>query len=1531
MRSRLHIFYKSFFVLSLVFVGFAEAQVRGALDPAKKVTQYPIANWQLEDGLPQLSIDGIVQDRDGFLWLATQEGLARFDGIQFVVYDRSNSIIPKNTITDVEIDAGGIVWVGTEEGGLVRFTGDRPAVLTSDHGLAENYITEVTATPDGSLWVGTISQGVSVFKDGRFTNYTTADGLGSNEINVIYVDRESTVWVGTHDGIYQWDGDSFTAPEFNTELPDVNVLSILEDDRGALWVGTSKGLARVIDSSVLAYTGEDGLPDTHIAALLQDGAGSIWVGTLHGGLARFNGTQFETLSDKNGLAHNEVNALYIDREHNLWVGTDGGGLNRLSNGKFNYYTQLEGFPAQNAFAVFQASDRSIWIGSEGGGVSRLKDGELQTFDRNEGLRGLHVLGIAETKDGSIWLGTRDGGLSRYLNGSFRTYTTADGLPSNSIYGLYTDSRDVLWIATDGPGATIYSDGKFSQVEIGKELTGDYPQVFLEDRNRNMWVGMFSDGVAQIRDGEVVHYIDEDDGLESAIILSLHEDVDGVLWIGTGSGGVHRYKDGRAVGIDTKDGLFNDTILEILEDNQGNFWMSSNKGLFTVSRQQLNDFADGKLASVTSKAYDRSDGLPSSEFNGGFQPAGEMTHDGKMWFPSTNGVVTFDPARIRANSEPPTVVIEQLIVDGASAQLTDLVEVAPGTNRFEFAYTATTLTAPTKVRYQYKLHGVDDHWISAGDQRQATYTNLSPGHYTFVVRAINGDGVISEANAEISFHLQPFFYQTAWFLLLSVAFGLLVGFMVYLLRVQNLKTRQKELERTVQDRTTDLREEKEKTEKALTIAQDARKDAEEQATIARQAKQVIEAQADKLLEMDRIRTRFFSNLSHEFRTPLTLTIGPLENALAGVYGELDKRLGKQLEVMLRNSRRLLRLINQLLDLSKLESGNLQLRLARGNISTLVEGVVLSFTPFAENEGIRINLRNDSRDPTIYFDRESIEKVLFNLLSNAVKFTPDKGEIDVVVEDRQAIIRGVDFEVIRIRIRDNGIGIPADQIKHIFDRFHQVDGSVSRVQEGTGIGLSLVKELIDLHGGSISVTSSVGDGTEFSFTLPKGKEHLEGHDFVSDEDTGYDPAFEVSHGPMVEMAVFDRADDVDSELDEQIVAPEEASEILIVDDNPDIRDYVAGCLENSYRYRVAGDGVEAMRLVREKRPDLIISDVMMPNMDGYELCRTLKDDEELKHIPIILLTAKATMESKIEGLNAGSDDFLAKPFNAKELRIRVSNLLSIHTQARELRKLNTSLLDANEALIEASDLKTQLLNIASHDMKNPLTAIREFSRIIKEEVDKESHLNELLDLIYSSSDEMLHLVTQLLDSAGLESGGLSLNKRPCDIGALANIVVYRNRNQADIKRQTINFETPPEEEFMVNADSDRLHEAMDNLLSNAIKYSPLSKDIWVDISRKDDMVVFSVRDEGPGLTKDDQERLFGKFQKLSAQPTGGESSTGLGLSIVKQIIELHEGEVWAENLAGNGSLFAFKIPAHSPTETEDKRPPRMPGVNKSATSL
>jgi len=429
------------------------------------------------------------------------------------------------------------------------------------------------------------------------------------------------------------------------------------------------------------------------------------------------------------------------------------------------------------------------------------------------------------------------------------------------------------------------------------------------------------------------------------------------------------------------------------------------------------------------------------------------------------------------------------------------------------------------------------------------------------------------------------------------------------------------------------------------------------------------------------------------------------------------------------------------------------------------------------------------------------------------------------------------------------------------------------------------------------------------LPKGTAHLKNAQIIKENLSEEAP----SRGPMVEMSVFEQEDDVlhttyENKADVELHANGRPV-LLVVDDNADIRTYIAGCLTDEYLLIKARDGRDGLEKVHKFKPDLVISDVMMPNMNGYQLCTAMKSDPTVNHIPVILLTSKASLEDKITGLEAGSDDYIAKPFSAKELRARVHNLLRLSEQQKTLKHLNEELTDTNEALIEASETKTTLLNMASHDMKNPLTAIREFSNILKEELGDDLPQSELLDLIYTASDQMLHQITQLLDSAALESGKLMMDNVPVNVIAVAEEVVRRNKKQAERKEQRLILTHSGQDDLVIEADTQRLIDAMDNLISNAIKYSPLGKDIHVTVSRAEQGIRFVVQDEGPGLTETDMERIFGKFQKLSARPTGGESSTGLGLSLVKQIVERHNGKVWVDSHQGTGSTFTMEFPLPS----------------------
>ena len=1491
--------------------GFAFAQPVRSLDPEKAVTQYALDRWGIEEGLPVKTVTALLQTRDGYLWVGTQEGLARFDGLRFHVFDKRNTALRVNNIETLFESRDGTLWVGTRGGGLMRYRDGSLTPHPLNDRLANGRISAIDEDETGALWVSTFDAGLYRFDaDGGMRRFTTEDGLPSDDLNALHVEPEGRVWIGTRGaGVAVYEDGRFSRMTTAEGLPSDDVTALYEDAEGNLWVGTRDGgLARRSRNGRLdTFTVADGLSGNGINVLCQDRAGSLWIGTARNGLNRFREGRFEHFTSDDGLGSDVIHALFQDREGSLWIGAEGGGLERLWNGKFTPYTTKEGFPTDAAYAVYEAADGAIWAGSQGGGVTRLRNGAFTTYTTADGLPHNFVFSLTGDAGGNVWIGTAKG-LVRYRDGAFTTYTTEDGLPANAIYALYTDSKDHLWIGTTG-GLVRYRDGVFTTYTTEDGLSSNDITVILESRNGGLWVGTYVGGLNLLIDGKVAAQYTKADGLLSDYVLTLYEDADGALWFGLREGGLYRLEDGRLTRYTTVEGLFNDTIQQILEDGTGRLWMTTNLGLFYVTREQLNAFARGELEKITPVAFDRSDGLKSREFMGGFQPAGWKARDGRLWFPSNNGLVAVDPARPAINDVPPPVVIERITLDGEPLVSDGETRIRPGHHKFEFHYVGLSLIASEKVRYVYRLAGEDAGWVEAGTRRTAYYSNLRPGEYRFYVRAVNADGVWSSGEAMVSFYLEPFFYQTLWFRVLSVLFLLFVGFTAYRLRINRLKARGQELERVVAERTRDLRLAKEKTETALRETERARA--------------VIEEQAEQLREMDRIKTRFFSNISHEFRTPLTLNIGPLENALTGMYGSLSETLRKQLEIMLRNSRRLLRLINQLLDLSKLESGRMELKVQPGNVVDFIEGIMLSFTAFTEKRGIDLQFETEREETILYFDPQNLEKVFFNLLSNAMKFTPDGGRIEVRVEEGPAAIGEHICEAVRIIVRDTGPGIPEEELPYIFNRFHQVDGAVHRIQEGTGIGLSLVKELVELHGGDIEVESEPGSGAVFTVTLPKGTAHLKNAGVAEDE--GDDPADgHPARGPMVEVVVLDEDETLHADVWADVM-PEEGDDrpaILIVDDNPDIRAYVAGCLREHYALYVGRDGRDGLEKARRHRPSLIISDVMMPVMNGYELCRAVKSDEGINHIPVILLTSKASVEDKITGLEAGADDYIAKPFSARELLARVHNLMRLREQQSALKAMNEELVRINGALLEASEMKSQLLSIASHDMKNPLTAIREFANIIKDELDPESHLIELLDLVYDSTDQMLRLITQLLDSAALESGKLELERAPVSLAELARTVVRRNERQAEKKGQRIVCALTSEHSLLVEADAERILEAMDNLISNAIKYSPHGKTIHVTVSRLDGEVYFAVRDEGPGLTDEDKRKLFGKFQKLSAQPTAGESSTGLGLSIVKQVVEMHEGRVWAESEPGRGSTFSLAFPAFPGTLREDHPPHPQP---------
>jgi len=673
-----------------------------------------------------------------------------------------------------------------------------------------------------------------------------------------------------------------------------------------------------------------------------------------------------------------------------------------------------------------------------------------------------------------------------------------------------------------------------------------------------------------------------------------------------------------------DGLFDDGLHKMLTDNHGRMWISTNRGIFWVEIEQLHDFADGKRPHVQSVSYNERDGMRNREANGGFQNTGFKSKDGRLYFTTQEGLVLIDPNHIDLNYPVPNVIIEEIISNHENRFTTSGPTLLENNERsFTVNYSSPFFAAPERLRFQYMLDGFDQNWIDAGSRREAIYTNIPSGEYQFLVKVDLGENQNSSVTASHAVFIDPYFYETSWFSLLLILF---LGLFItggYRLRLRHLIKRETILEKLVERRTGDLRSEKIKTEQ----------------------------QADQLKVLANEKNRFFANISHEFRTPLTLTIGPLSDLKSGKYGVLGPAAKQQIDLSLRNARRLLRLVGQLMDLSRLENKKFELNLQAGNICRYLNTLSEPFEAAAIQKQINFQVIIPEEPVFIKFDPGHFDKIVANLLSNAFKFTPERGEItlDVVAGDNHAVIT----------VSDTGPGIEPRHLPRLFDRFYQIQKS--ELQPGSGIGLSLAKELTELHGGQIHVESSVGNGSKFSVHVPLA--------IAASDRKLNNSKPNISSGTPNEEALLDSAKQVvDDELDDPDEDRNLLKTILIVDDHSDIRAYLTRHLQETYNIIEASSGNEAIKILNSHLPDLIISDVMMPDGDGFALLSQIRSDPEMNFLPIILLTARAEAEDKLSGLNVGANDYITKPFDIREVLARLKSIFD--QQKRLVHQFNMS---------------------------------------------------------------------------------------------------------------------------------------------------------------------------------------------------------------------------------------------------------------------
>jgi ligand-binding sensor domain-containing protein/signal transduction histidine kinase/ActR/RegA family two-component response regulator len=1227
----------SFFVFLTVLLGPLSGW---ALDPQKQITQYIRDTWTLEEGLPQMSVQTVVRSRQGYLWLGTQEGLVRFDGVQFKTFTTGN--VPQ---------------------------------------LISNWICTLYQDREGNLWIGTEGGSLTCMKNGKFTTYTGKDGLNNDMVRAIVEDHEGRLWIGTEEGLNVLEEGKLIPMGQEHGLNKEKVICLLEDRAGVLWIGTAGGgLYRLHNETFSHFTTRDGLGDDRINTLCQDRDGNLWIGTDRGGLNRLKNGQFTLYTTTAGLSHNRIYCMVEDRNGALWIGTYGGGLNRLYQGTFTVYTSREGLSDDFVLSLCEDAEGSLWIGTGGGGLNRLQEGKFTPFTTREGLSDNLVSSIYEDREGNLWIGTYGGGLNRFREGAFTSYTTADGLSNNLVRSLHEDRRGNLWVGTDNglnrwknekftvltkkqglsnekvwcihedrrgdlwvgtdKGLNCLKEGKFTVYTRKQGLSHEKIICILEDRKGNLWFGTDGGGLNFLRGGKFTAYTTRE-GLSANRVWSLYEDKEESLWIGTHGGGLNRLKNGAFTHFTMKEGLFNDIVYQILEDDRENLWMSCNKGIFKVSKQELNDYAAGKINRFHSVSYNEHDGLKSRECMGGTQPPGYKTRDGRLWFPTIKGMSMIEPEHIKLNPIPPPLSIEGIKAGNLSLPSPFFSHTPPfklpaGTERLEIQYTGLSLLVPDRVRFKYQLEGVDRGWIEVGNRRTAYYTELSPGNYTFRVTACNNDGIWNQTGASIDFYLKPYFYQTVWFWLFCGLLIMVLLFLGFRALVSRYQTRESKLRSLVDERTKAWRELNLQLENKV----------KERTFELLQANQRLNEAKELSEQANRAKSLFLANMSHEIRTPMNAILGFSEILEKETVNQRQKHL---LEAISSSGQRLLGLIDDILDLSKIEAGKIQLHLEAVNPRAILTEFRHIYSTRVKDKGLQLRVDADPGLPEfVMMDKLRLRQILFNLVDNAVKFT-DKGFIRLSVQgergDReQKRTAGGDPESIRLifSVQDSGIGIPPDQLHYIFETFGQVDRKRSAEFGGTGLGLTISRRLIEIMGGSISLQSVEGEGTTVTLRFNRIAVASNPDSFTSRETAA---------------ALEDN--------DEAIKF--EPATVLVVDDQTLSRQLLLEYLDYYPEIQTleARNGEEALALARKHSLHLILMDLEMPLMDGYEAIRQFKANEALRTIPIIAVTGFDLPEQQAEVKKAGGEGYLEKPISQENLQVQLVRFLP-HAKPRKSQK-------------------------------------------------------------------------------------------------------------------------------------------------------------------------------------------------------------------------------------------------------------------------
>lgn len=1189
--------------------------------------------YAFTEGLYVSAVNDLARDQFGFIWLATEDGLVRFDGTDFKVYKRGVTGLHgsrRNHISSLYNDPDGVLWMGTDGGGLGYYEHRNDSIYSFQPSngpyAISSAITSVVGGWDGNIWVSAYGGLYVIDPISMAVRNDGAYGLMNDEFDgkvlfSIFHDSKNRSWIGTDDGLFLYDASFELAAVFEMN----SVTNIAEDNDGRIWVGNRAGLHTLTPAeSPHQFTVErvTALAGLTVNAIAFAPSGKLWVGTNDGlfVLGVDDGQEMRYLPDDqnpNSLGSKFISSILIDPAGTYWVGTFRGGLNKYDVNENNFRSLR--CPLVTSFAAY---DDEILVGTDGNG--------LYTYNRKSSSLArvylpftgagkadkLSVLAMESTAVGQVYLGTFDSGLLVYdvRSETIRTYKKGDtpyDLSHSSIFCLKKDRKGNIWVGTNGGGVNMLNVGtgiieKFvnnaGTVEGLAQLSSNYIRALEEDGEGKIWIGTYGAGISVYDPDKRVFKVLNvaNSGLPSDYVHSIYADPKGNIWVGTDSNGLGLMTAGseKFVTLSEDRGLANTIVWKILADSQGKIWLSTNRGI-SCYYPELGSF----------KNYShRGDGLQPGAFGLG---AGICMPDGELFFGGQYGFNHFVPTKLRKDVRTPEVVLTELRIDNTvvgpsddgpidrAILLAERIKLAYGQN-FSISFKGLNYTASEKNVYEYWLEGFDQNWKQPGTEHTAHYTNLNPGNYVFNVRARNNDGVWSERARRVVIQVAPPLWRTpaAYAMYAVLAISLLVFLGHHHARRVQLKF-----------------------------------ELDKERFIAKQQLEQQQKQAAHSRQLDRLKIKFLTNLSHELRTPISLIIGSCGNLISeGGSGKIMESLS----LIRRNAKHVLNLVNQLLDFRKMEEQELKLALQEGDIVSFLEEVCESFNDEAKRRHLQYEIKVTTNVDPVWFDHGKVERILINLLSNAFKFTPDGGTISVNMKKLDS--SDCDRLLFEVSVEDSGMGIAPELHEKIFLRLFHKDADEGNVNRGTGIGLSIVREFVKMHGGTIWLESEPGQGSRFTFTLAL---HVSGAIQEVPIDVGLRSA-QLADEPDG-MTVPD--------------SPADKPLLLIVEDDDDFRFYLKDNLKNQFRVQEATNGMEGWQRALFHHPDVIVCDVNMPFMNGIEFVQKITTDKRTQHIPTILLTAAKVDLVQLTGLASGAVDCMDKSFDFAVLQAKINNLLSL----------------------------------------------------------------------------------------------------------------------------------------------------------------------------------------------------------------------------------------------------------------------------------